>query len=253
MAYKDPEKAKVVARIYKENNREHLRNYNREWLLKNIDKVRAYRQDYYLKNKSRIFAVATAYYSQNKDKVCQRNRENRRNLRDHFMAIYGRECVCCHETNPRLLTMGHRLNGGRKEKLALGGWVAMMRNAVGHPDHALYETQCYNCQHISWLEHLNKQKYSLTRSVRYCQRLRARYFDVYGRSCECCGEDDFRVLSVSHKHDDGTLDRIQHGGQLGVIRHAIQHPDHDNYGTLCLNCNCGAAHNGGVCPHKTAG
>jgi hypothetical protein len=48
--------------------------------------------------------------------------------------------------------------------------------------------------------------------------------------------------------NDGKEDRATNGGQNGIIRKAIEHPDHAKYATLCYNCNFGAASNGGHCP-----
>lgn len=83
------------------------------------------------------------------------------------------------------------------------------------------------------------------------ERLRSKFLDIYGRKCTCpcgCPESFEPFLTVGHVLNDGKLDRAQHGGYHGVLKRAIEHPDHARYGTRCWNCNLAADKNGGVCP-----
>jgi len=83
------------------------------------------------------------------------------------------------------------------------------------------------------------------------QDLRKRFFDIYGRTCSCpCGCKESRIgfLSIGHPMNDGKADRAQKGGYIGALKRAVDHPDHQKYSTLCINCNNAANHNNGVCP-----
>jgi hypothetical protein len=72
--------------------------------------------------------------------------------------------------------------------------------------------------------------------------------DHYGHVCACCGEATEGFLTIDHIENDGSVHRA-------VIRQSLypwllKHNFPDGFQTLCYNCNCGKARNGGVCPHK---
>lgn len=94
------------------------------------------------------------------------------------------------------------------------------------------------------IEH--RQQYKEVRA-----KARARFFEIYGSRCGCCGQKETRFLTVGHRLNDGHNDRLEKGGQGAVIQHAIKHPDFERYETQCFNCNMGAKNNRGVCPHNT--
>lgn len=87
-------------------------------------------------------------------------------------------------------------------------------------------------------------------------------------ACECCGENEFRFLSIDHVNQDGAARRKTLARKLGrksanndrsrgqlpsdasVVRHLINNAD-ERVGlqVLCYNCNFARnAHR--VCPHK---
>ena len=75
-------------------------------------------------------------------------------------------------------------------------------------------------------------------------------FDHYGRTCICCGESEFRFLTIDHINNDGATHRKAIGGNLYSWLIKNQFPD--GFQVLCFNCNHGKHLNGGICPHQVA-
>jgi hypothetical protein len=83
------------------------------------------------------------------------------------------------------------------------------------------------------------------------ERLRLECIAAYGGRCVCCGEDHPRLLTIDHVNDDGAYER-KSIRSLPVLIAKLKREGwpRDRYQIMCFNCNCGRAHNGGVCPHK---
>jgi len=84
--------------------------------------------------------------------------------------------------------------------------------------------------------------------------LRAKVYDHYGRKCVCpfgCEVTEEGFLTMDHIHGGGCKQAKENGG-CGHILYAwlVKHNFPEGFRTLCYNCNCGRAHNGGICPHQ---
>lgn len=81
------------------------------------------------------------------------------------------------------------------------------------------------------------------------QEQRRRVLDLYGGRCECCGEDDFRFLTIGHVNRDGAQDRRDKRARgNSFYRVLLQEPRRDDLRVECWNCNM--AHGlYGSCPH----
>ena len=107
------------------------------------------------------------------------------------------------------------------------------------------------------------RKYGKLDYVKRKRKIRIRYIERfndtkkiilerYGRDCACCGESEFNFLTLDHINNDGAQHRREIGGKTGynMYRWLINNELPDGFQTLCYNCNCGKARNGGICPHK---
>lgn len=83
---------------------------------------------------------------------------------------------------------------------------------------------------------------------------RRRCIVEYGGVCVCCGETDYKFLTLDHikdRREDPNGERIA-GGRGGQPLYAwcIRNDFPPGLRVLCYNCNCGRAANHGVCPHE---
>lgn len=86
----------------------------------------------------------------------------------------------------------------------------------------------------------------------YRLRLKLRFFDLYGKICNCCGQTDPRFLTLDHVNNDGAAHRKLVGNDSsGAMRVATEKHRPDLYQILCYNCNMGRAANKGLCPHNS--
>lgn len=87
-----------------------------------------------------------------------------------------------------------------------------------------------------------------------CRRcLRRQIIDGYGGKCFCCGETEFRFLTLDHKNDDGYKHLTKSGTRMGgelLVRWAIRNNYPDSLQVACYNCNCARAKEPEKqCPH----
>jgi predicted restriction endonuclease len=85
-------------------------------------------------------------------------------------------------------------------------------------------------------------------------QLRKDVFDIYGRTCVCCGETILAFLTLDHIDGNGAAHRRALGlGRAGGVRFyakIIKLDKDPNIQVLCMNCNL-AKHTQGQCPHAT--
>jgi len=70
--------------------------------------------------------------------------------------------------------------------------------------------------------------------------------EKYGRVCQCCGESNYKFLTIDHVNNDGGKE----SERKNIYRYLVNIPVRSDLRLLCYNCNLGRAHNGGVCPHE---
>lgn len=257
------EDKRAYNREYRANNKDRLNAYshayNHEYRARNRDQIRLQRSQYHVLNKEHINDKSRKYRARNKAQINECRHLYHTNKRREFFTIYGKTCIRCGMNVQGFLTDGHKNNNGGQDRLENGGPRGAFLHAIKHPDHTQHETQCYNCQRILRLNqlankhHTDNSDKAVKKRLYNRQRhldLRLGLFSIYGSVCMCCGETDQRILELAHKNNDGAQDRRENGGAVAVWRRAINHPDHTKYEILCANCNQGAAHNGGICPHK---
>lgn len=189
-----------------------------------------------------------------KAKVRNQIRRTKRRRETRLLAIahYGGCCAWCGETIGQFLTIDHiNENGAELRRL-----VKAQRNEIhlwlwkqGWPTG--YQILCFNCQHKKAKQHRAKTLSQKQNSIysRHSEEKRQRtIFEHYGLSCACCGNADFSVLSINHI-DGGGNRHLKAIGARSVYRWLLSNDLPPGFDTKCLNCNIGAAVNGGVCPH----
>lgn len=86
------------------------------------------------------------------------------------------------------------------------------------------------------------------------QRLRRDILGNYSKwkmICACCGESNYKFLSLDHILEDGAEHRKQFNGDQGALFRDLKRKCYPpGFQVLCYNCNLGRQHNGGICPHE---
>lgn len=103
----------------------------------------------------------------------------------------------------------------------------------------------------------NKHEISMLRRLMYpslTEKLKREILFYYGNnklSCVCCGETEFKFLTIDHIDNNGSIDRknIRRTGH-NLYRYLKKMKLPIGYQTLCFNCNSGKQINKGICPHK---
>ena len=133
------ERTSVVRKLWREKNKELLKEMGAR---------------YYQKNKKKIADCNKKYYIANKEKVNLRNRfranERRNELRKNVFKHYGGnppKCACCGEIERKFLTLDH-INGGgagHRRKLKRMSGVAMYLWAEKNNYPKIFQVLCMNC------------------------------------------------------------------------------------------------------------
>jgi hypothetical protein len=98
------------------------------------------------------------------------------------------------------------------------------------------------------IDHIKNRDKKLARKKEIWLDKKHKFFEMYGTSCECCGETTYEFLTLDHKLGQ----RKGTGGREGTYNayvRAIKEYKPDEFRTLCMNCN----HSYGIrgyCPHN---
>lgn len=80
----------------------------------------------------------------------------------------------------------------------------------------------------------------------------AAYASYGGYRCACCGESHAEFLCIDHVNNDGYAHRKSIGRGSNIYLWLKKNGFPAGFQVLCMNCNFGKKHNGGVCPHVEA-
>lgn len=71
----------------------------------------------------------------------------------------------------------------------------------------------------------------------------------YGGKCVCCGESEYKFLTLDHPRGDGQEDRAKYRNSLDQIYgYVIKNNFPMKYSLLCMNCNWVRRYD--ICPHE---
>lgn len=84
------------------------------------------------------------------------------------------------------------------------------------------------------------------------RRLRKEVIEAYGGECECCGEKEWKFLTLDHPDGKGQEDRAKHIMKVGQIYAWVKSQGFPKgyYRLLCMNCNWIRRYD--TCPHEDA-
>ena len=123
--------------------------------------------------------------------------------------------------------------------------------------------RCKVCHHNYTVSHksqirLHNQKYwilnrdkLISKSAKNYKETKQQVFDYYGGKCECCGETNYKFLTLDHIEQWKRKLNKYKGVYLYPTLIKRHFPKYIRL--LCWNCNCSRQYNNGICPHKTDG
>lgn len=86
----------------------------------------------------------------------------------------------------------------------------------------------------------------------YWIRIKDEVYESYGGYvCACCGEKTKEFLSIDHIDGGGNAHRRKIGKGPNLIHWLRSNGFPKGFQILCMNCQFGKKHNGGICPHKS--
>lgn len=241
MAYKDPEKDKEYHKRYYQEHKLEISQKNKEFYLAN-------REEYLSKQRLKKRQWKSSHPEEDKE----RRRNEIIRTRRKFLEMYGNKCAICGETEFQFLTLDHVNNDMIRGENYLCEYYKAIRKYA--PDK--FQVLCYSCNCNKANQTVKKKEYSTNpvymHNLENNRRIKDKFFDTYGRKCNCPGCSEIRreYLTLDHVQNDGAIRKKEHHGRgLGEYRRAIREYRPDIYQTLCFNCNCGKERNGGSCPH----
>jgi hypothetical protein len=198
------------------------------------------------------------YYKDNREKMIDNTKFHNDNNRSEVLYWYSDgllKCNECDESHIEFLCIDHIDDSGAEHRRDMGvGGDRIYKYVLKNKFPEGYQVLCNNCNFLKeYIKVQNKPKsttiYAIAiRKQRLNMRRQALYWYSNGSmKCECCGENDIRVLTIDH---------INGGGKQHVIKNNIKnlheylHYNHypEGYRILCFNCNKSHGQYG-YCPH----
>lgn len=211
-------------------------------------KIKEYHKEYRIKNIDIIKYKSRVYQEKHKYEAKLRSDKHYRLIKDFVYDLLGRECSECGEKDPRVLSFDHIKNNGSEERNGSKSNNAIfkkIKDGVISVSQARcdYRIVCFNCHYSE-----DRRKYmdlpleELTKNQKYILSFWKEAFDFFG-PCPC-GISDLKFLTIDHIHRDGA-ERRRNGEKVGaaLIREfkKMGWPESlkEGYRLACWNCNCG--------------
>lgn len=125
-----------------------LKEYKRQYHIKNRDKINAKVKAYYRANRDKRLAYGREWRIAHSDRMKGYRQKHVLKLKEEtFNAYGGRVCRCCGEIEPKFLTIDHVEGGGNIHRKSLGStggkdFYSWLRQE-GFPKG--YQVLCFNC------------------------------------------------------------------------------------------------------------
>ena len=229
-------------RKHYKDNREEILAVNREWRKNNPDKTKA---------------QSKKYYAKNKDKLSKTNSEAHRRRKMMCIEHYSggtNACECCGESHTEFLAIDHIEGGGREHKRR-ERITGMHEYLVGHGFPDGYRILCHNCNmavgHGGTCPHKGVSDEHISFSMASTRKRRRRILEHYSEGearCSCCGETEYKFLSLDHINDDGHVFQGTASHAKNLYYWVERHGYPPILQVLCHNCNA-CKKNYGTCPH----
>jgi hypothetical protein len=221
---------KLSDKIYRENNKEKIKKYQKEYRENNKIKI---------KEDKRRYQESESYKKYQKG--------FRKKLKTEALTLLGGcKCVICGETNLDYLTIDHIDGTGHLDnKNGFFGNIlygALINGSYPKERISNLRVLCFNHNCSLQRNYLDLPYEKQTNGQRYQTKLWKEAFAFFG-PCKTCGESNLKFLTISHIHDDGA-ERRRNGERTGrpllTQFRKSKWPESikQDYCFECYNCNC---------------
>jgi hypothetical protein len=224
----------------KENDNEYMKTYNQRPKVR--ERRLRYNEEYYSRPEVKIYQSSSVYKIRRKEY----REKYKTETRNRFLDMYGRKCACCGETNVLFLTLDHVQNtvNSVKQKKHSGIGGSEYRRAIKEHRPDIYQILCFNCNcgknknkgicpHIK----IETREVKYIGMKKYVEKLKLKFFELYGRRCNKCGLSNPWFLTLDHVKDNGRENGKRKPGYIELLRATREYAPQE-YQILCFNCNC---------------
>ena len=264
---KNREKIKEYARNRRASNLEEFRKHQRDWHRKNPEKSKAAGKRYYHSHKENSKNYYTKWVGKNREYYLEQNRKyNKKHSKDkqkwnyekrlvvitHYSKKSYPECSICHEKNMNFLQIDH-INGVMRDD-GRGG-SKLVNYLIKNEFPKGYQILCGNC---NWLKEFQEKEKELSTKRENVmarekwQNNKKEVFEHYSKGnakCVCCGFDNIVALTIDHiEGRKNAKHRKTDSGRL--LYYWIKRNDYPkDFQVLCVMCNT-AKGSKPKCPHQ---
>src|SRR3990167_4620750 len=136
---------KEYTRLWRKNNKEHLKEYNKRW-----------REE----NKEEFLERRRVYRASRKEQINEYRRGYIRKIREEVVVHYGGKCACCGEKEFVFLAIDHVNGGGSKHRKEVGAYsIPSWLKKNGYPKD--YQILCHNCNQAKSIKGVCPHKFYL--------------------------------------------------------------------------------------------
>lgn len=101
--------------------------------------------------RAKRLAACKAWGEKHHDRQLQIHAARRARERDEALAVYGRSCYCCGESQPTFLSLDHIDGKGTEHRRAMGSRMSAVTWAKRHGWPPIFRTACHNCNQGAFL------------------------------------------------------------------------------------------------------
>ena len=208
----------------------------------NIDK-KEYLKEYYIDNQEKLLSKSKFQYLNNRNEIY------------YWYSNGSMKCNECGKNNIEFLSIDHIDNNGADHRRDIGiggGRLAQYIIKNNFPEE--YQVLCNNCNYLKEYNRVHDKELSqlkhaiIVRKQRLNIRLQTLYWYSNGlMECECCKENDVRLLTIDHI-DGGGKQHFIKDKIKNLYEHLYYNQYPEGYQVLCWNCNKSYGQYG-YCPH----
>lgn len=205
----------------------------------------------YHNNRKIIVERANKWVSDNRDRFNKNGRAKYLERKKKSIEMYGGKCNECGEKQEEFLVIDHVNDDGAIDRKKWSNKVSDIHRWVAKNNYPPnFQVLCGNCNLKKERNRIknNAPKSEKIRSIRIEAKIKV--FEMYGKTCKCCSEDDYDKLIIDHINGGGSKEKNSYPSRSVYLYLRDKEIDKDKFQILCQSCNQAKELKNG-CPHKS--